>query len=151
SITFLPSLLRLLAPPGEAEDVGFAALAPVDRFLARNRGRVLALAAVAGIVSLAAAAHLRFDSHPLDLRRPKVESVSTLFDLMKNPETSPNTIDVPTPSLAAADALAAEIGQGTLVAQVVTLSSFVPADQDAKLAHIADANNLLDATLNPFE
>ena len=54
---------------------------------------------------------LRFDSNPLDLRSPKVESVSTLFDLMKNPETSPNTIDVPAPSLAAADALAARIVQ----------------------------------------
>ena len=54
---------------------------------------------------------LRFDSNPLDLRSPKVESVSTLFDLMKNPQTSPNTIDVPALSLAAADALAARISE----------------------------------------
>ena len=39
-------------------------------------------------------AFVRFDSNPLDLRSPKVESVSTLLDLMKNPLTSPNTIDV---------------------------------------------------------
>ncbi len=108
-------------------------------------------AVLAGIASLAAMTQLRFDSNPLDLRSPKVESVSTLFDLMKNPQTSPNTIDVPAPSLAAADALAVEIGQESLVAQVLTLSSFVPQDQPRKLALIADANNLLDATINPFE
>jgi len=151
SITFLPSLLRLLAPPGEAEDVGFAFLAPVDGFLARNRRAVLTVAVIAGIASLAAMTQLRFDSNPLDLRSPTVESVSTLFDLMKDPQTSPNTIDVPAPSLAAADALAAKISQEPLVAQVITLSSFVPQDQDRKLALIADADTLLDATLNPFE
>ena len=150
-ITLLPALIRLLAPPGEAEDIGFAFLAPADRFLARNRRAVLIVAAIAGIASLAAITRLHFDSNPLDLRSPAVESVSTLFDLMKDPQTSPNTIDVPAPSLAAADALAATIAQEPLVDQVLTLSSYVPEDQDKKLALIADANNLLDATINPFE
>ena len=35
--------------------------------------------------------------------------------------------------------------------QTLTLSSFVPEQQTEKLALIADANSLLDATLNPFE
>jgi uncharacterized protein len=151
SITLLPALLLLVGPPREMEDVGFAFMAPADRFLVAYRREVLWGAAIAAVLSLLAITHLKFDSNPLDLRSPKVESVSTLFDLMKNPQTSPNTIDVPTPSLAAADALAAQIGQEALVAQVITLSSFVPQDQDKKLALIADADNLLDATLNPFE
>ena len=67
---------------------------------------VLRIAAVAGVLSLALTAFVQFDSNPLDLRSPKVESVSTLFDLMKNPQTSPNTIDVPAPSLTRRDALA---------------------------------------------
>ena len=85
------------------------------------------------------------------MRSPKVESVSTLFDLMKNPDTSPNTIDVAVPSQAGADALAAKLSAQPLVAQALTLSSFVPEDQDRKLALIADANGLLDSTLNPFD
>ena len=104
SITLLPALLMLFAPEGEAEDVGFTALAPVDHFLARHRMTILRIAALAGVVCLALTLFLRFDSNPLDLRSPKVESVSTLFDLMGNPETSPNTIDVLAPSLAEADA-----------------------------------------------
>ncbi len=151
SITMLPALLMLLSPPGEAEEVGFTALAPLDDFMARNRKRVKQVALVAGVISLALAAFVQFDSNPLNLRSPKVESVSTLLDLMKNPQTSPNQIDVPAPSLAAANALRDRIAQGSLVAQAITLSSFVPDQQAEKIALIADANSLLDATINPFE
>jgi len=151
SITLLPALLLLLGPPREVEDVGFRSLAPLDRFMARHRRAVLWISALAGAASLAAITQLYFDSNPLNLRSPKVESVSTLFDLMKNPQTSPNTIDVPTPSLAAADALAPVIAKAPLVQQTLTLSSFVPDDQEKKLALIGDAAGLLDATLDPFE
>ena len=151
SITLLPALLMLMRPQSEAEDVGIARLAPLDDYLHRQRKTVLRAAALAGTVALILTLFLRFDSNPLDLRSPKVESVSTLFDLMKNPDTSPNTIDVAVPSQAGADALAAKLSAQPLVAQALTLSSFVPEDQDRKLALIADANGLLDSTLNPFD
>ncbi|HSS12593.1 MAG TPA: MMPL family transporter, partial [Rhizomicrobium sp.] len=151
SITMLPALLMLLNPPGEAEDVGFRSLGRMDDFMTRHRRNVLRVAAAAGAVSLALMAFVKFDSNPLDLRSPQVESVSTLLDLMKNPQTSPNTIDVPALSLAEADSIAQRIQQGSLVAQTLTLSSLVPDQQKEKLALIADASNLLDATLNPFE
>ena len=151
SITMLPAILMLLNPPGEEEDVGFRSLGRLDDFMTRNRRNVLRIAMAAGVLSLGLMAFVKFDSNPLDLRSPKVESVSTLLDLMKDPQTSPNTIDVPAVSLAVADAVAARIAQEPLVAQTITLSSFVPEQQKEKLALIADANNLLDATLNPFE
>ncbi|HJS45698.1 MAG TPA: MMPL family transporter [Rhizomicrobium sp.] len=151
SITMLPALLRLLNPPGEEEEVGFTALAPLDDFMTRHRKRVIRIAAVAGVISLGLTAFVQFDSNPLNLRSPKVESVSTLLDLMKNPQTSPNQIDVPAFSLIAADELRDRIAQGSLVAQAITLSSFVPDKQAEKMALIADANSLLDATINPFE
>ena len=151
SISLLPALLMLLAPKGEAEDVGFTALAPLDRFLARNRAAILRVAVMSGIVCLVLTLFLRFDSNPLDLRSPKVESVSTLFDLMGNPETSPNTINVLAPSPAEADRLAARLGALPSVGQALTISSFVPQDQDRKLALISDADNLLDPTVNPFD
>jgi hopanoid biosynthesis associated RND transporter like protein HpnN len=151
SITLLPALLMVLKPESEASDVGFANLAPLDKYLAGRRKLVLRTAAVAGTVALILTLFLRFDSNPLDLRSPKVESVSTLFDLMKNPDTSPNTVDVMAPSLAAADALAAKISAEPLVAQAITMSSFIPEDQDRKLALIADADSILGPTLSPFE
>ncbi|HZQ41387.1 MAG TPA: MMPL family transporter, partial [Rhizomicrobium sp.] len=151
SITLLPALLMWLSPEGEEEDVGFTALAPVDTFLARNRMAILRIAAISGVICLVLTLFLRFDSNPLDLRSPKVESVSTLFDLMGNSATSPNTINVLAPSEAQAVSLAERLARLPSVGQALTLSSFVPDDQNQKLALIADANGLLDATLNPFE
>jgi hopanoid biosynthesis associated RND transporter like protein HpnN len=151
SITMLPSLLMVLDPPGENEDVGFKSLGRLDDFMTRNRKYVVRIAAGMGVVSLALMVFVRFDSNPLDLRSPKVESVSTLFDLMKNPQTSPNTIDVPAFSLTEADALKDRIAQGSLVAQAIDLSSFIPEQQQQKLALIADANSLLDSTINPLD
>jgi hopanoid biosynthesis associated RND transporter like protein HpnN len=151
AITMLPSLLMMLNPPGEEEDVGFRSLGRLDDVMTRNRKNVVRWAAVAGAICLALMIFVRFDSNPLDLRSPKVESVSTIFDLMKNPQTSPNTIDVPAFSLAEADAFAGRIAQASLVSQVLTLSSFVPEQQKEKLALIADANTLLDSTINPLD
>ncbi|HKU54982.1 MAG TPA: MMPL family transporter [Rhizomicrobium sp.] len=151
SITMLPAMLMLLNPPGEAEDVGFRSLGRLDDFMTRNRRNVIRVAAAAGVISLVLMAFVKFDSNPLDLRSPKVESVSTLLDLMNNPLTSPNTIDVPALSLTDADSVAQRIQQEPLVSQAITLSSLVPDQQKEKLALIADANNLLDATLNPLD
>jgi hopanoid biosynthesis associated RND transporter like protein HpnN len=151
SITMLPALLKLARPRGEERDVGFAVLAPVDRFLADHRKAVIGTAAAAGLAALACVPFLRFDFNPLDLRSRKVESVSTLLDLMKDPQTSPNTIDVLAPSLDAADKTAARLSALPEVSQALTLKSFVPEDQQPKLALIGDAALLLDAAVNPFE
>ena len=149
AITMLPALLKLVRPRGEAEEIGFTSLAPVDLYLKDHRSRILGIAAAAGLVSLAAIPFLRFDFDPLHLRSPKVESVSTLFDLMKDPQTSPNTIDVLAPSADAADALAGRLSKLPEVGQALTIKSFVPDDQQAKLSSISDASLLLDATVNP--
>jgi hopanoid biosynthesis associated RND transporter like protein HpnN len=151
SITMLPAMIMLLNPPGETEDVGFQSLARLDDFMTMHRRNVVRIAAVAGALSLALMAFLSFDSNPLDLRSPKVESVATLFDLMKNPLTSPNTIDVPALSLTDADSVAARIAQEPLVSEALTLSSYVPDQQKDKLALIQDAANLLGPTLNPLD
>jgi hopanoid biosynthesis associated RND transporter like protein HpnN len=151
SITMLPALLMLVRPPGEHVEIGFSSLAPIDIFIARNRTAILIAGALAGLVGLASIAFLEFDFNPLDLRSPKVESVSTLYDLMKDPQTSPNTIDVLAPSVDAADKLAARLSKLPEVGQAITLKSFIPDDQEAKLAVISDASLLLDATLNPFD
>jgi hopanoid biosynthesis associated RND transporter like protein HpnN len=93
---------------------------------------------------------VRFDFNPLHLKNPHGEAMSTLTALMRDPDQSPNTIDVLTPSLAAADALAKQLSALPEVSQAVTLSSFIPEDQAPKLAAIKDAETLLDPTLNPF-
>jgi len=153
AITFLPALIMMVKPPGEAEHVGFAFFAPVDRYLIAHRKRVIWWGVIAGVVSIAVLSVFRlltFDFNPLDLRNMHVESMSTLSDLMKDPDTSPNTIDVLAPNQAAADTLADRLSKQPLVGQVLTLTTFIPPDQDKKLSLIQDTSFLLDTTLNPL-
>jgi hypothetical protein len=111
---------------------------------------VLTVVGVLTVLGLAAMPFLHFDFNPLHLRNPKTESVSTLFDLMKDPQNSPNTIDILAPSLDAAGALQKKLSALPQVAQVLTLKSFIPGDQAEKLAVIQDTQMLLDPTINPF-
>ena len=149
SVTLLPALIKLTRPPAQTVEAGFAGLAPVDRFLRERARTVAAIAAAAGIVALALLPWLEFDFNPLNLRSPKVESMATLRDLSRDPDTSPNTMDVVVPSAPAADALAAKLAALPEVARVVTIDTFIPKDQPQNLAAIADAGMLLDLTLSP--
>ena len=148
SITLLPALLVLLNPPGEPDDVGYRMLAPVDRFMARHRIAILAITAIAVAAGLPLLQRLTFDFNPINLRSDKVESVATFNDLMKDPATAPNTIDILTPSLADAKVLAEKIEHLPEVSRVVTLQSFVPDQQPEKLAVIQDAAGLLGPSLD---
>ncbi len=151
TITLLPALLTALKPAGEPEPVGWAALAPLDRFLDRRRNWVVGVTLAGVILGLPLLGGLRFDFNPLDLRSKQVESVSTLLDLMRDPDTSPNTIDVLAPDLGAAAALAEKLSGLPEVAKVRTLESFVPKDQDEKLALIDDASFFFENTLTPAQ
>ena len=151
SITLLPATILLLRPPPQTGEVGSKRLAPVDRFLVERRKLVLWIFAISTIAGVASLPLVKFDFNPLHLKNPRGEAVATMTQIMRDPDQTPNTISTLVPSQAAADALAARLEKLPEVAQALTLSSFVPQDQAPKLAAIADAQLLLDPTLNPFE
>ncbi|HME84539.1 MAG TPA: MMPL family transporter, partial [Roseiarcus sp.] len=91
SVTLLPALIATLNPKYEPDPIGFAALAPLDHFLARRRIWIVGATLTATLLGAPLLFKLRFDFNPLDLRSASTESVSTLLDLMRNPRTSPNT------------------------------------------------------------
>lgn len=149
-ITLLPALLMLLKPYGEPEGIGFAFFETVDRIMVSHRLQVLGAAFVLAVIAFVLVTFVKFDFNPLNLRSAKTESVSTILDLMKDPQTSPNTIDVLAPDLNSARAMSQKLSKLHMVGQTITLADFVPDDQERKLALISDANTLLDATINPF-
>lgn len=149
SITVLPALLAIFKPPAEAEPVGYLFLAPVDEFMARHRYAIVIGTLGVALAGTPLLAHLHFDFNPINLRSPKVESVATLLDLMKDPATDTNTIDVMAPSIADSRKLAARLTALPEVAQVVTIESFVPADQDQKLPLIQRAAAAFAPILDP--
>ena len=149
SVSVLPALLRLLSVRGGEGEMGLRLFAPVDAWLMAHRRAVLLAAGIAALASLASLPWLRFDFNPLHLRRAATEAVATLNDLATDPRTSPNTIDVLAPTLAAAEQLAARLQALPEVEQALTLASFVPEQQAAKLAAIDDAALLVGPTLAP--
>ena len=134
NFTLLPALLTVLRPAGEKRAVGFARAAPLDRFLVERRAIVLVAAAIVAAASVPAVMKMRFDFNPLDLQSQQTEAMRVLNELKTDPDETPYTIEVLTPSVDAAEALAKRVGAVAEVGQVVTSASFVPQDQQAKLA-----------------
>ncbi len=149
AITILPALLTLLRPPPEQEPVGYQFLAPADRFIAKHRYAIVIGTLLVAFAGTPLLRHLYFDFNPLNLRSSKVESVATVLDLMKDPNTGTNTIDVLAPSLADAPPLMARLQQLPEVARVTSLLSFIPEDQEEKLAIIAPLAKSLTPLLDP--
>jgi hopanoid biosynthesis associated RND transporter like protein HpnN len=114
-----------------------------------HRRQVLGIGLTAALICAALLPLLHFDFNPMHLRSARAESAATLLDLMRDPDQSPNTLEVVRPSLAAADQLAARFRTDPQVASAHTLSSFIPNDQPEKIALLSDAADLLDLTLNP--
>ena len=150
SVTLLPALVMALRPGAPTREVGFAQAAPVDRWLATHRRAVLWSFVAAMVASIAALPLVAFDFNPFHLRDQGAPAMAALNDLTRDPDRTPETIDVLAPDATAA-ALSQRLSRLREVRQTVSLNSFVPDDQPAKLALIQDASSLLDLTLNPFD
>jgi uncharacterized protein len=149
SITVLPAFLKLLNPPGEMEPVGYAFLAPLDRFLEDHRVVIIVGTILIAVAGLPLLYFLRFDFNPINLRSPKVESIATFLDLRKDPNTGANAINVMTNSDEDAKKIGARLEKVPEVLRVMSLDSFVPEDQPAKLKLIAQGARILNPALNP--
>jgi uncharacterized protein len=151
SITLLPAMLSLLNPPDEPEPVGFALLAPLDRFMERNRIPIIVITSVVVAAGLPLLYWLRFDFDPMHLRSPHVESVATYLQLSKDPNAGVNTIEMLAPSLVEAEVTANKLRALPEVSRVVTLASLVPDLQQQKLPLIKKAADSLNSALHPTD
>jgi hypothetical protein len=149
SITSLPAMLKLLNPPGENEPVGYAFLAPVDDFLERHRYIIVGGTLLLVVAGLPLLYFMKFDFNPINLRNPNAESIATFLDLRKDPNTGANAINVMTTSEAEARKIEAKLEKLPEVLRVMSVDSFVPEDQPAKLQLIAKAAKVVGPALNP--
>ena len=134
----LPALLTLLRPKRARASKRSVSPAPRRSIVSSGYGvapgssrqrRVLALFFCLALLPLWSASS--FD--PLDLKDPKSEAMQTVFDLVRDPQTTPYTAEILSPSLDAATALADKLGELPEVAQIVTGASFIPTEQEQKL------------------
>ncbi len=149
AVTVLPALLEILNPPGEEEPLGYKFLAPVDDFLERHRIAVVVGTLGVAILGLPLLYFLHFDFNPMNLRSPKVESIAAYLDLRRDPNTGTNAVEVLAKSPAEAREIQAKLVKLPEVARVLSLDTFIPDDQQAKLAIIRKAAPALDSVLKP--
>jgi hopanoid biosynthesis associated RND transporter like protein HpnN len=149
SITLIPALLTVLRPPGEPEEMGFKSLAPVDRFMERHRTPVIVGTGLVVAAGLPLLYWLQFDFNPLNLRSAKVESVATFLELRSDPNIGASSIYVLAPNKEAANTDAEKLSKVPEVASVKTIDSFIPDDQQLKLAAIRQLATVLDPVLRP--
>lgn len=148
SITVLPALLAVLDPPGEKEPLGYKSFASADGFVDRNRKWVVAGTLGIAIIGLPLLYFLRFDFNPINLRSPSVESIATYLDLRRDPNTGASAINVLAGSSKDAQAIAAKLTKLPQVERIMSIESFVPEDQQTKLALIKKAMPALSRALN---
>jgi len=149
TMTFLPAAITVCRSRDESAEVGFAWGRRADVLLTRWHGPILMGFAALVVLALALAPRLTFDSDPLDTQSPNTEAMRTLRDLMNQPLSNPYSIDILARNVADARALAAKLRELPTVSKVLTIDSFVPDDQSAKLALVADAADILTPSLLP--
>ena len=147
SITLVPAALALLNPPGEAAPLGFSRLAPLDAFLQRHRIAIIAVTIGLVLAGTPLLLRLPFDFNPINLQNPDSPAVITYRQLQKYPETSASDAELLAPSVEQADAAASRLTALPQVSRTVTISSYVPSDQDTKIAELKSASARLGRAL----
>jgi len=151
TMTFLPAAVGLFRPHGERAEVGFRWAAPLDEVVRRHPRPLLLPFGILAVLGMVLLPRLGFDADPLHTKDPSGEAMQTLHDLGDSRLTNPFTIDIMAPDAEAAAKLADRLQGLPMVSEVLSINSFVPADQHSKLALIEDAATLLGPTLMPHE
>ena len=144
TLTLLPALLALSSKPEAAGT--FDGAVWTTRLIdvpVRYPRAVRVGALLLGIGSVLLLPRARFDNNPLNVRDPKSESVRALSDLLEHGAGSPWSLNAVTPDLASAQTLAERLRALPEVGRVVTVSDFVPDDQEEKLDIIGDISLFL--------
>ncbi len=148
SLTLLPALLRLLpVRPGPA--AGAERTPGWLEFPERHARGVCTLAVIAAIAAATLLPGARFDHNPIHLQNQDSESVRTYLDLLAQSSRSPLSAVALSSGPDEARRTAAGLEALPEVDSVLTIENFVPGDQEAKLAVIADLALALGTDLEP--
>ncbi len=147
NLTLLPALLTVL-PRGLEFWQPVKAAQTSPRFEpGRHRKLILWAGALVTVAAAALLPWVQFDFNPLNMKDQHSESVATFKELLTDPNTTPYTISVVGANLQSAEALARKVEALHSVDKAITLGSFVPEEQEEKLAIIDDINLLLGPLL----
>jgi hopanoid biosynthesis associated RND transporter like protein HpnN len=149
TLTTLPALLGswLRLDPTKPRLANLAFDAAWLHGLADHAGLIRWASVVAALVALSLIyiPGATFDSNIIRMRNPETESVQAFDDLMDLTTTSPWYANSLARDLDSAKKIAERMRELSTVEQAITIASYVPADQEEKLAILEDVAFLLDA------
>jgi hypothetical protein len=131
TLMLLPAMLAVWPPRGALRRHD------MSRFSAWMRRRALLIVTLAALGTLAAAmlgTRARVDANPLNLQDPNTEAVQLYRELARDPATSPYEVNLTARNLQAARDLVRRLHGVDGVAQVRSVESLIPADQEQKRA-----------------
>lgn len=149
TVGLLPALLSLKPfrlpehRPASPETEGSAPrgggpMAWLDLEIAKWRKPILAGALLLAIGSAVLVPRVRFDQDVINMSDASSESVVTLRELIDDPNTAVRAVSMIEPDSARAAAVAARLSEIDGVRGTITLDTFVPEEQEAKLALLSD-------------
>jgi hypothetical protein len=137
TLTVMPALLALRPLPRRPRRNMPTAVA-AESALKRRAGTVVVAALAVAAAAATLLPSLRFDADTFHLKDPGSESVRTLLDLVAAGDVALYPVEFVMPDAAAARDLAARLEREPAVASPYSIDSFIPAEQEEKLAIIGD-------------
>ena len=140
TLTVLPALLSLLPyrPGKEKMPAGGGA-----RLVERHAGKILGITALLALASALTLGNLRFDHNPLNLHARDGGALTTFRELLADNDLTPWTAIMIAADAEAANEYRAAFSRSDLVKKVVTVTDFIPAEQEEKLFIIDELSLLL--------
>lgn len=141
SLTLLPALIQKFPPaPDSTKPLPMPrAVEWLGNLPIRHPRGVRRTALALALIGLASLPWVKFDYNPMHLKPPNTESLEVFEDLAEGPE-SPLSAALLAPSAEEAAALGKKLSALPEVGRVLSIESFVPAQQDEKLATLDSLN-----------
>ncbi len=114
------------------------------RIVSTHPGTIALIAVVLGTLAATQLPKLGFDIDVISMRDPRTESVQAFQDLLAGSQTSPWYIDALAPDLERATQLARRMRKLDVVRSAVSLTDYVPTDQDEKREMLETVSMLLE-------
>lgn len=137
TFTLLPSLLKFFRSDSmKASEVTLSApySSSVAPLLNRYKTPIKIMGGLAAVISLFFLPSVTFDYNPINLRNDKSESVETMNRLMESREYSAWSIEMIANGRQRVEEVKSKIDTLDVVKNVITINSFIPKNQDRKLA-----------------
>ncbi len=137
SVTVLPAIMGLM-PVKKKRPLPLAIGSSISSLLVKYPRRIVIAATVSALAAILILPGISFDANPFNMSDQRSESVRTAMELFQGDKTSPWTLSVLAFDRQEAQKLAGRLKQLPEVEAVVTIDSFIPKKQAAKLEQIED-------------